>query len=158
MKKYLKGKFDIVPQKWRFGDIMPVNIRGKINKEYIEELFNINFSFPVILDRKMSKDLTEFKLFIDKSSNFFDGHFPDFPIVPGVVQLYLAEFFIKHYLSSEIHFEQIKKIKFSNIIKPDSIVYLKLEKNNGNIKFEYHNQKTYSCAIFIEDNKIKEGV
>ena len=158
LKKYLKGKFDIVPQKWRFGDTMPVNIRGKINKEYIEELFNINFSFPVVLDRKMSEDLMEFKLFIDKSSNFFDGHFPEFPIVPGVAQLYLAEFFIKHYLSSEIHFEQIKKIKFSNIIKPDSIVYLKLEKNNGNIKFEYHNQKTYSCAIFIEDNKTKEEV
>ena len=48
---------------------------------------------------------------------------------------------------------QWKRIKFSNIIKPDDIVFLKLEKNEKQVTYEYFsNEKHYSSGVFLCEN------
>ena len=81
---------------------MPVNIRGKIDKEFIEKMFGVNFSFPCILDRRTEKESSTYKILFSRDLKFFKGHFPDFPIVPGVVQLYLAEFLTLNSFAKEL--------------------------------------------------------
>lgn len=157
LKNYLKKDFETVPQRWRFFDIMPSDERGKIDKKIINDIFNINLSMPVILDRKEEVDKIEYKLFIYKTCNFFDGHFPNYPIVPGVVQLYLASFYASYHYKTPLGAGQLKRIKFSNVIQPDIIISLKLEKINDNINFTYFDEKnSYSSGVFPIRNTLKD--
>lgn len=154
LKKYLSKKIEFIPKKWKFIDEIPKNIRGKIDKEIIEKLFNINFSFPVILDKKVLSNEIIYKLFLYKNSDYFNGHFPEFEITPGVVQLYIAGFLAKYNFGGDILSGQIKKIKFTNIIKADSIINLKLTKSDKNVNFEYFddNDTIFSSGVFPISN------
>ena len=89
---------EVIPQKWKYIDCIPLNILGKIDKKYIEHLFNINLSLPIILNRALSKNCIEYKVFFYENCNFFNGHFPKFKILPGVAQLFFAkEFANQHF-------------------------------------------------------------
>ena len=86
-----------------------------------------------------------------KKSNFFDGHFENFPIVPGVVQLFFADYFAEDIFAQKLPLEDIKKIKFSNIILPDVPVNLVLKNNEKNIEFTYlSDDKIFSSGIFVK--------
>lgn len=149
LKKFLKDDFEIIPQRWKFYDEIPINERGKINKEKINEIFNLNLSLPLILNSKIEKEKASFELCFLSDSNFFKGHFENFPILAGVVQLFYADFFIKRAFKIDCHKGQIRKIKFSNIIRPNKKVQLNLIKNEKNVSFEYiDNNKAYSGGVF----------
>ncbi len=149
LKKFLKDDFEIIPQRWKFYDEIPINERGKINKEKIKEIFNLNLSLPLILNSKIEKEKASFELCFLSDSNFFKGHFENFPILAGVVQLFYADFFIKRAFKIDCHEGQIRKIKFSNIIRPNKKVQLNLIKNEKNVSFEYiDNNKAYSGGVF----------
>lgn len=149
LKKFLKDDFEIIPQRWKFYDEIPINERGKINKEKIKEIFNLNLSLPLILNSKIEKENATFELCFLKNSNFFKGHFENFPILAGVVQLFYADFFIKKAFKIDCKKGQIRKIKFSNIIRPNNKIKLNLIKNEKNVTFEYKDEnQTYSGGVF----------
>ena len=62
LKNYLINHFEIIPQRWKFIDEIPLNQSGKINKKLIEHIFSVNLSLPVILDRTLSKDSVTYKV------------------------------------------------------------------------------------------------
>ena len=157
LKQYLLKYSEIVPQKWKYIDQIPMTKIGKINKKLVEHMFDINLSLPVILDRNVSENSIIYKVLFYKHCNFFKGHFPQFNIVPGVTQLYLAKEFAKAHFDLFIGEGQYKRIKFSNIIKPDSIINLRLEKNNKQILYElYSEEKKYASGVFLCENTLKE--
>ena len=158
LKKYLADSSEIVPQRWKFTDEIPKNIAGKTDKDKIEYYFDLNCSMPIILDRKLSSDSITYKILFYRQSNFFKGHFSSFPIVPGVIQIYWAKEFVNSHFKTNVGEGQWKRIKFTNIIKPDDIVYLTLSKSDKSVRFEYwNNSKNYSSGVFLCDN-IFEGV
>lgn len=58
-----------------------------------------------------------------KDHEIFKAHFPDNPILPGFVQIDIcSELF-------DLNLRKIKKVKFINILMPEDIVYVKLNKN-----------------------------
>lgn len=74
------------------------------------------------------------RLKFDGTEEFFRGHFPDHPILPGVVQLNLA------IEASPINkpLKAIKKMKFMDIIAPGDEVELKVEAAGENeVKYEF---------------------
>ena len=149
LKKYLKPKTDVIPQKWKFLDSIPKNQMGKIDTDYIKNLFENKLSLPLVVARNSEG----IKLIFHRDSNFFKGHFPDYPIVPGVVQLYYASFFIKRVFGLNISSGQLKKIKFSNIMKPDENVILALQETNNSILYKYFYEDTiYSTGQFPKEN------
>ena len=153
LKQYLLKTSEIVPQRWKFIDEIPRNITGKINKKLIEHLFNINLSMPLILEKKEEKENVEYKLFFYRHCNFFKGHFPEFQLAPGVVQLYWAKEFANIYFDLSLGAGQWKRIKFSNILKPDSIVNLKLEKTDKAVTYSYYfEDKKYASGAFLCEN------
>ena len=112
-------------------------------------LYN-NLSFPIILDRELAENSIKYKIFFYNQCNFFNGHFPNFKLVPGVLQLYLAKEFANFHFGLELGQGQWKRIKFSNIIKPDSVVNLKLEHSKKQIIYEfYSDDKKYSSGAFL---------
>lgn len=156
MKSFVREYFEIIPQKWKYIDEIPMTNSGKINKKNIEKIFNINSSLPIILDRKINHNEIIYKIFFNKNCNFFEGHFPEFKLVPGVVQLYLAKEIANAHYDLELGQGQWKKIKFSNIIEPDKIINLKLEKDEKYLLYEYFDdEKKYSSGTFLCENVFK---
>ena len=90
----------------------------------------------------------QFEMRFLKTSNFFQGHFEGFPVLPGVVQLYFASYFIKDAFGIDCHCGQLRKIKFTNIIRPDGIVYLRLEKVKNGVSYNFYgDDTTYSSGL-----------
>ncbi len=149
LKQLLKDKSKIIPQKWKFVDEIPKNSFGKIYRDYILELFDINLTLPIITKREQ----TNLSLIFHRDSNFFKGHFDNYPIVPGVVQLYYAAFYIKELFGYDIGMGQLKKIKFSNLIVPDKEIDLIFTENENSILYKYQkDDKVYSSGQFPKIN------
>lgn len=148
LKSQLVDKFEIIPQRWKFFDEIPRKETGKFDKERIKELFSMNLSLPIILSRNVSGDEAVFKITFLKNSNFFKGHFEGMPILPGVVQLFYVNWFIKLTFGIDCSLGQIRRVKFSNIITPNSIVELELKKNDSGVSFKYcDSDKVFSSGV-----------
>ena len=148
---------EIIPQRWKYIDEIPMNVIGKVNKQLIEHIFNVNVSLPLILDREITQNSITYKMYFYNKCNFFKGHFPEFKLVPGVVQLYFAKELSNSHFNLNIREGQWKRIKFSNIIEPDKIIYLKLKKDEKNVSYEYYyEEKKYSSGVFSCENVFKE--
>ena len=157
IKHFISNYSEVIPQKWKYIDQIPMTISGKIDKKLIEHLFDVNLSLPIILDRDLDKNSINYTIFFQNQCNFFRGHFPKFKLVPGVLQLYLAKEFAYAHFGIGLGQGQWKRIKFSNIIKPDSIVNLKLERSDKHVTYEfYSNKKKYSSGAFLCENIFEE--
>lgn len=148
-------KTEILPQKWEFIDIIPRNEKGKIDKTLIDELFNLNLSYPLILSRNIQENSAKFELCFLRHSDFFRGHFDEYPILAGVVQLFYANYFAKIAFGQDLHCGQIRKIKFTNIIRPDKKIFLNFEKTKNGISWKYEaSDITYSSGLFPFQNTL----
>ena len=85
------------------------------------------------------------------NSNFFRGHFDVMPVLPGVVQLFYANWFADEVFNIKLSNIEAKRIKFSNIIKPDEELILKLTNKDNSVEFTYlGDDKIYSSGIFVK--------
>ena len=140
----------ITPKKWRFLTNLPTNERGKIDGARVKEWFNTNVTYPNIIKLENDGLNAEISLIFPKNSNFFKGHFPDFPILPGVVQLFFAKEFARDIFNLNFVPQKTKKVKFSSIIKPEMKVKLILTKNENSIDYKYtDDEKTFSSGTFV---------
>lgn len=78
-----------------------------------------------IVEKKENSVSLEFS--IPDSSDFFDGHFPEFKLLPAVAQFEVVTRFSRKYFNTQRYVPAIKRIKFSNPIRPDTNVHLDLE-------------------------------
>ncbi|MGI0117109.1 hypothetical protein [Zooshikella sp. RANM57] len=75
---------------------------------------------------------------IKSDSVYFIGHFPDMPILPGVVQIHWVMLFAQKYLLRTFNVYRIETIKFQRIIKPNTKLMLQLIDNQcGKLSFTY---------------------
>lgn len=137
-------------KKWRFLFDLPVNERGKINGKRIKEIFNTNITYPYVIDYLVNSTDAKFDLIFPRGSNFFRGHFTNFPILPGVVQLFFVKEFIKDGFNLDFVPQKVKKVKFSSIIKPDEKVTLYLKKSETSIDYKFtKGDKIFSSGTFV---------
>ncbi len=88
-----------------------------------------------ILEQEDNKIALEF--IIPEESDFFDGHFPEFKLLPAVAQFEVITRFSRKYFGTQRYIPSIKRIKFSAPIRPDSNIRLDLAKNvaKGTVSF-----------------------
>ena len=80
---------------------------------------------------------------------FFKGHYPDFPVTPGVMLIDRAVTAAKNMLGRDFILKGIKKVKFSNPVFPDEAVSLKVEsRGEGEISYSF-SKEGMSCASGI---------
>ena len=148
LKSFLKDKSEILPQKWRFIDEIPKTKNGKIDFEKILEIFNTNISLPLVLNYRKDSNEALYEMIFSPCCNFFEGHFQNFPILPGVVQLYFAHQFAQKAFDRNIKSSPAKKVKFSHLIRPDEKIELILKLTDRNVIYEYKN-KDLVCSSGI---------
>lgn len=151
LKNFLMHYGEVVPKKWRIVDELPKTATGKIDRSKLFKLFGMNTALPFVKSRNIKQNEAELELIFKKNSNFFNGHFDIAAILPGVVQLYYAKFFADDIFNIEIPPSEVKKVKFSNVIKPDKTITLRLKNNDSNVEFTYLSDvKTFSSGIFVK--------
>jgi 3-hydroxymyristoyl/3-hydroxydecanoyl-(acyl carrier protein) dehydratase len=103
-----------------------------------------------IIKQTNSSVILEFT--IPDSSDYFDGHFPGFPVLPAVAQIYIIMHCVSRYFGVSIRLSEIKRAKFTNIIQPNTPLVLYLKKKEKTIYFKIisPDEKTaYSAGILV---------
>ena len=77
-----------------------------------------------IISKEEGKVVLEFV--IPASSDFFDGHFPEYKLLPAVAQFEVVTRFSRNYFGTQRWVPSIKRIKFSAPIRPDTKIHLEL--------------------------------
>ena len=82
---------------------------------------------------------------IPKSSDYFDGHFPGFPILPAVAQIDIVMHFASRYLETSTGLSEIKRIKFTSPIMPGVPVVLEIHKRGNTVSFKINSP----CGVIL---------
>tara|TARA_R110000737_G_scaffold31474_2_gene49964 strand:+ start:805 stop:1176 length:372 start_codon:yes stop_codon:yes gene_type:complete len=111
--------------------------------------------WPEVLLVQADENQIEFDLFIPRELDYFNGHFPDAPILAGVVQLHWAvEYSKKHFLLTELEVKNIEVLKFQLVTIPGQKLKLTLTRKAANkVLFSYGSDKGQHASgrIVFED-------
>ena len=105
-----------------------------------------------VISKEDNKVVLEFVIPI--TSDFFDGHFPEYKLLPAVAQFEVVTRFSKKYFGTARWVPNIKRIKFSAPIRPDTKIHLELKHNveKGTVAFNMADAKVegkvYSSGSF----------
>ena len=93
---------------------------GKIKTREVQALFEIPESpnFKILKYHLEGNKLTV-KVVIPATSDYYDGHFPEFKLLPAVVQIDLILRFFRGFMKLPTTIEKMQRIKFSNPIFPE---------------------------------------
>ncbi len=86
-----------------------------------------------------TEDKVTLTLLVASDLFWFKGHFPEFPILPGVAQIHWVMHFAQIYFPDLQFFLSMERIKFQNPIVPDNKVELTLiqDKKSRQLSFVF---------------------
>jgi len=109
--------------------------------------------FPQIKHVDQKEDEVVLSLTIPADLYYFEGHFPDAPILAGVVQVHWAMHYVEQYFDKKIEDHiSVDALKFQLIIAPEYEVKLTLKKmSDTKLSFNYssdHGAHTSGRAVY----------
>lgn len=120
--------------------------RSIISKGLIEGLSN--------LEVKEDENIATCSFYLDKSFIGFEGHFPDLPILPGVIMIDMARLLTEAMISSRVKIIYIDKAKFSKQIYPPNYlqgeVKIKKETDHIGVTATLRNDGEKAATIFFK--------
>jgi 3-hydroxymyristoyl/3-hydroxydecanoyl-(acyl carrier protein) dehydratase len=81
---------------------------------------------PIVLRQRVEADCAEAVLAVPRDLDFFDGHFPGAPVVPGVVQIKWALALARRLLGIGGVFAGVEALKFQHVLVPGAEATLEL--------------------------------
>jgi len=138
LKSHLKEYFEavVLPRKWRYNSL-PTNAQGKTTQLDLQNMFNQSVNSPKLPTLTQANIINdnevELSFNIPENLHYFKGHYPSFPIVPGVVEIDWAIKYAKKHLHLNGKFIGMEAIKFHEFITPNDNIILRL-----NFKKETH--------------------
>ena len=99
----------------------------------------MNVVDPQIVSTTVTPPRADYELIVPDELYFLQGHFPDRPVLPGVVQIHWAVELAKSSLGLDAAFKGIEALKFHRIIEPQTPLRLTLElaTATGKLLFSY---------------------
>ena len=126
------------PRRLRFVQEMPCDSRGKTTAAAVRVALAANCREPVVLSWTATADALDAEMVFPADGEWFSGHFPGFPILPGVAQLFFLRIFVLRAFGAVPEASLFKVIKFKRPIRPGERVRLKVERSNKcDFSFEY---------------------
>jgi len=121
----------------------------ELNDHYDQHLW------PLFNQVSVDHNMVEFGMTVHPNLSYFEGHFPDQPVLPGVVQVHWAGELAKQVFNldhSDWIFKELKKSKFSNVVLPNTQLSLniKFKPESGLVSFSYTNsEQRFSSGQFL---------
>lgn len=151
LRDWLAHAFEapVLPRHWRFPDQFPRNAQGKITQVLLASLFSVNNpdhvapSLPDVLESCVTDQEAILRVRLQPELVFFQGHFPEIQILPGVVQIHWAEHFGRSLLGEcmpeRAKFLRMEVVKFYQVAQPgqEMTVLLSLDQR-GRLSFRFH--------------------
>jgi 3-hydroxymyristoyl/3-hydroxydecanoyl-(acyl carrier protein) dehydratase len=93
---------------------------------------------PIIHPQPQNGDILHFEFEISEDLEWFSGHFPGSPVLPGVVQLrWAVELAQEHFKMGDGPLE-VLRLKFKSVVVPPTFINLELSKiSDTEATFEY---------------------
>ena len=130
----------VSPKKWRYLEELPQNTEGKIRMRDIQALFGLAESpnFKILKFHREPGALTA-KLLFPAASDYYDGHFPEFKLLPAVVQVDMVLRLARNFLEVPKELSKMNRTRFANPILPDVPVLVKItyDADAGKVTFAY---------------------
>lgn len=153
LRKELGNKFDptIIPR-LHIVDFLPRTELGKLSRKDLNIMIK-NTTDIEIIKTISSDENAKIQVFVPKNCFYFDGHFDDFPILPGVAQLKLVEKIVSDIWKLSIP-TKATRLKFKSPIRPESHLDISLKRMGNEIAYTIHHADV-SCAsgIFEYDHE-----
>jgi 3-hydroxymyristoyl/3-hydroxydecanoyl-(acyl carrier protein) dehydratase len=94
---------------------------------------------PIVNGQRVDASSAELQLTIPHDLDYFRGHFPGAPIVPGVVQIKWAIELASRFLGAGGTFAGMDALKFQHVMRPGISVTLSLRwaAQDGKLHFAY---------------------
>lgn len=107
---------------------------------------------PEILAERSGDAHVELDLRVPADLEYFAGHFPGAPVLPGVVQLDWCMRLARGRLALTGGFRGLQQIKFLAPIEPEARITLRLELNGTKLNFGFFaKDKKHSSGTFLLD-------
>jgi acyl-coenzyme A synthetase/AMP-(fatty) acid ligase len=147
LREALAQGFDapLVPRAWRFPPALPRDAQGKVAHGELAALFArapARVRRPILLQERRLGDRLERRLRIPHELAALRGHFPGFPLVPGVAQLGFVLDAAAALLGSAQGASEIEVVKFRHPLRPGDEFELAIERDprTGRLRFELRDE------------------
>lgn len=125
-----QGEGAAILRRWRFIDALPQDSMGKIADATLRELLtrpDPSRREPQVLRTTQHEHAVECQVFIPPDLLCFEGHFPQAPILPGVIQVEWAVAFARRFFALPKDFRRLEMLKFQRVVGPGMTLVLALE-------------------------------
>jgi hypothetical protein len=129
LSRHLSASWDrvLLPRVWRYVDELPRDAQGKISRSRLRTLFGAVRRDPLMTGETRGSRRIERKLEVPDDLVYFQGHFEDFPVVAGVVQLRWAMDAARELLGEPPRVRGIEALKFPDPLLPGQPFALAVE-------------------------------
>jgi 3-hydroxymyristoyl/3-hydroxydecanoyl-(acyl carrier protein) dehydratase len=150
----------VVPRQWVFVDSISCDSQGKTSDAEILKLIGESSTAtdPVIKTSHISEDTATFTLDVPTNLAYCQGHFPEVPIVPGVVQLKWVVELASQYLGTSVAFNGIEALKFHALLLPHDRVDLCMiwHETTRKLEFRYERDgKVLASGRMLSGNRLQ---
>lgn len=121
----------LLPKRWRLVEAMPQNAAGKAAQADLERLFEPQTGPVIVAERDQGDGTVTLDLAIPAELEHFRGHFPQLPLLPGVVQLDWAIREGMRLFGPFGPFRGLQALKFQRPIFPGTRIRLEISRLNG---------------------------
>ena len=122
-----------IPRRWRFVTAMPADAQGKTGHRTLQALFHPRMPEPRWERREPASAAASLHAAPDLAG--FAGHFPDLPILPGVVLLDWAVRLGREAFGFRGDFLRIEGLKFQQLVRPGAELHATLDWHPGALAF-----------------------
>lgn len=127
------------PKLWRFLGKLPETSHGKRLTADLREMFSAAPpTMPIIQHEAVDSGSAVFRLELQHDLCWFEGHFPQMPLLPGVAQLHIVATLANRAWDIEIAGRTLSRVKFRRPTHPGDVLTLSLKRSGDTrIDFEY---------------------
>jgi len=108
--------------------------------------------FYRVLDYK-SNDVNSFEMTVEikKNHDIFKGHFPNFPVTPGIAMVQIIKNGMESHLLQPLQLQSASQIKFLKLVNPEENAFLIF-----NIQFTFENNhiKVKNTTSFKDESAV----
>ena len=145
LRKHLAAHCEALalPRRWRLVRQLPCNAQGKLPQAQFDALLRAPRTLqPERLSATLEGDEWQLELEIPVDLAHFSGHFPQTPVLPGVVQIDWAMSLARELIDDlPPSFQGMEVLKFQQLARPGDRLQLTLrfDRERGKLHFAYRN-------------------